>query len=824
MTAVWKDLRIAARVVRNSPGFAAVAVLTLGLGIAANTTVFGWIDTVLMRPIPGVSHLEELTSLEGVSPEGGRLGSFPHPDFRDYQRELTLASGVVATHMTFFSIGPIERPRRVLGQVVSANFFAVLGVQPYLGRMFLSQEDRDDPGGYPIAVISHRLWRSYFRGDAEVVGKVVRVNGRQLTLAGVAPPDFRGTWVGAACDVWVPLSMIIQMGSLNTWAATDRNARFLEILVRRKPGVTIGQLRGEAQSVAVRIAAAYPDTHRGIGASAVPLWRALSGAQTLLLNPLRLLMGVCVLVLLIACANVASLLVARSVTRQREFGVRMALGAGRARLARQLLAEVLVLAGGGALVGVVASQWFGTSLSLLMPPSDALVQSAIEPLMRIEPNRGVLAFAVLISMAAAVLATLLPAHAVGRLDVNETLKQGGRSGTAGARSNRARAALVVAEVALAAMALIGAGLAVRSFQKLAAIRPGFDPRKVLLAHFHLSTNGYSLSQEKQFSRDLRLRLEAAPGIEQAGYADSAPLSLFPPGDERVQVEGSAPDRSGVTSVARSIVAPGYFRLMRIPLLAGRDFSEQDDRRTPPVIIVNESFVRRYFEGRDPIGRKVRISGVVSTVVGLVQDGKYRSLAEGPTPFFYGPFRQIFFSGNNNFFYVRTTGDLEAARVALRREVAALGGSNALYDTSSFAEQTEWNLFGEKIAASLLSVLGIISLALAAVGLYSVMSYVVSERTQEIGIRMALGAQRHEVVTAVLRKGLALTVAGLAAGVAALLAGVRVLSSVVAAPVSIAEPVVFAAAALFLVAVALLASYLPARRATKIDPMAALRSE
>jgi predicted permease len=818
------DLRYALRVLRNNPGFTAAAAITLGLGIAANATVFGWIDTVVLRPVPGVNASHELAVLEPLGPNGERLGGCQHPDFRDFQRGLTQASGVTASHFRFFTVGPPDQARRVLGQVVAANFFAVLGVQPYLGRMFSVEEDRDERGAYPIAVISHRLWRTHFREDPAVVGKTVRVNGRQLTVVGVAPPEFRGTFGGAALDIWVPLSMIVEVGSLNTWAANDRNARFLDVLVRLKHGATLEQVSGEARAVAARIAAAYPDTHKGVGARLAPMWRASYGLQSTLLDPLRMLMTVCVLVLLIACANVANLLMARSVRRHREFGIRLALGAGRGTLARQLLSEALVLSGLGAALGVLLAQWFGESLEYVVPALDAPLRAAIEPLLRPKPSLGVLTFTVAVSISAAVLSTILPALSVRRVDVNEALKEGGRTGTAGARSHRVRGALVIAEVALAAIALIGAGLAVRSFQKLSTLNPGFDPKNVLVAHFHLSTNGYKLAREKQFSRDLRLRMEAVPGVEQAVYADSVPLSVFAPSSERVQVEGSEAARNGVESLPRTIAAPGYFSLMRIPLLAGRDFTERDDETAPRVIVVNETFARRYFPGQDPIGRKVRVSGNVSTIVGVAKDSKYRKPPEGPTAFFYAPFRQIFFSGHNNFLYVRTTGEAGAARSALRREAAALGAGGGLYEASTLEEYTQAGLFGERIAASLLSVLGLLSLALAAVGLYSVMACAVNERTQEIGIRMALGAQRREVLGMVLRKGLGMTLAGLAAGIAAAVAGARTASGVLNVPMGTDDPAVFAAAGAFLLAVAFVSSYLPARRATRIDPVDALRSE
>jgi predicted permease len=823
MGILWKDLRFAVRGLLNNPGFAAVAVCTLALAIAVNTTVFGWIDTVLLRPIPGVSDAQQLAALEGVAPDGGRLGQFPHPDFRDFQRQMTQASGVIASHVAFFNVGPPDHPQRVLGEVVSANFFAVLGVKPFLGRMLLPEEDLDTKGASPYAVISHRLWRTYFRADEGVVGQTVRINGHLYTLVGVAPQNFIGTYGGAALDVWIPLSMIIQTGTLNTWAAADRNARFLDVVVRLKPGVRIEQGREEARAVAARIAAAYPDTHQGVGATLVPMWQASYGLQSTLRSPLRVLMAVCILVLLIACANVANLLMARAVSRQKEFGIRTALGAARGALVRQMVTEAMVLAGAGALAGVLLAQWMAEALLYVLPALDAPVRGAIEPLLSPMPSGTVWLFTALIAAGTALVSAVLPALHAGRVGVSETLKEGGRSATSGVRSHRARGALVIAEVALAAMALVGAGLAVRIFHRLTQVDPGFDPRNVLVAHFHLSTNGYSLNQEKQFSRNLRLRLETAQGIEQVSYADSAPLSILGPPSDRVQSFGSEADKLGVITLSRSIVAPGYFRLMRIPLLEGRDFTERDDLKTEPVIIVNQTFARKYFDNRDPIGRKVRVSGKWSTVIGMVKDSRYRNPGEEPTPFFYGSFGQMFWSGHNNLFYVRAR-DLDAAREALRREVEALDPNRGLYEVSTLEEYTQAGLFGERVAASLLSALAFLSLALAAAGLYSVMSYAVSERTQEIGVRMALGAQRLQVLGMVLRKGLALTVVGLVAGAAAAVVVTRILASALGPSVSAAEPEVFAAAALTLILISLAASYVPARRATKVDPMTAVRSE
>ncbi|WP_321477243.1 ABC transporter permease [uncultured Paludibaculum sp.] len=822
MTNTFHELRLAIRVLRNGPEFTLVAVCVLALGIAANTTVFSWIDTFLLRPLPGVAAADRVVSIEELPPDGGP-SPCAHPDFRDFQRQMTTVSGVISTHNTFFTIGQDDRPRRAMGEIVSANYFAVLGVKPFLGRMFLPEEDRDESGAFPIAVISHRLWRNHFVSDPAIAGRVVRINGRPLTVVGVAAPDFAGTIGGAAMDVWVPMSMNVQMGALNTWAAADRNAKFMRPLARLSPGVTVEQAAAEARAVAARIAAAYPATHKGVSATVVPMWKASYGIQKSLLKPLRILMFTCWLVLLIACANVTNLLMARSVTRRREYGIRMALGASRWKLVRHMLMEVLLLTAGGAAAGLLLAQWMGESLYYLFPAVDSSIRTALEPMLNPRLSGTVFGFTVLLSAGAILLSTLLPALAMRSVKVSETLKEGGRGKTSGKASQRTRTVLLVAEVALASVALFGAGLAVRSFQKFSSLNLGFEPRTILVTRLPLSTNAYSLAQEKAFCRTLRLRLMASPAVAGAVNADSVPLSMFPPSDERVQLEGSERHQEGVIEIPRAIVTPGYFRLMGIPLVAGRDFTDQDERKAPPVIIVNESFVRHYFDGKDPLGRKVRVSGVLSTVVGVAKDSKYRNPPEPPTPFFYGPFQQIFWSGHNNFLYVQSSGDLDATRAVLRREINAMDSSIALEEARTLMEYTRMSLFVEKLIASLLSALGLMALVLASAGLYSVMAYDVNERTQEIGVRMALGARPREVLALVLRNGLLVTLVGIGTGLGSTLALLRVASSSMDIPMSM-EPAVFLAASGFLILVAMVASYLPARRASRVDPVTALRAE
>ena len=569
-----QDFRVAVRVLWHRPGFTAVAVLTLALAIAANSTVFIWINSVILQPVPGVAAPDRLAAIEEIASTGEHTAC-AHPDFRDFQQRSTLLSGVTAAHFTPFTVGEPDSAQRVYGQMVSANFFAVLGVKPELGRLFTPQEDNDARGAFPLAVISDRLWRAHFQADPRIIGKAARFNGRELTVIGVAPPEFRGTMGGLHLDVWVPLTMILDMGGLNTWAAADRNARFLDVLVRLKPGVTLGRAGAEIQSIAADIARAYPDTHSGVSATVIPLARAQFGVQSILGNPLRILMAVCVLVLLIACANVANLMLARSITRRQEFGIRLAMGGGRVRLLRQVMAEVLTISAAGALVGIWLVQWTSTALTYLLPNTNLPVGDTLA-FIQAAASARVLAFTVAVSMAAAVLSAVLPIVYTGRVELNEAVKQGGRSTTHSAASLRARSLLVGVEVALALVALVGAGLFLRSFRNARNLNPGFDSHNVLIARLYLSASGYTRDQEKLFDRKLRDRMAAAPGVEEVSYADWVPLWFGDPPWENIEIEGAATGPNRLFKTFRTQVAPGYFRLLRIPLIAGRDFTAQDD--------------------------------------------------------------------------------------------------------------------------------------------------------------------------------------------------------------------------------------------------------
>lgn len=819
MRAFYQDVRFGLRLLRSNPGFAVLAVLTLALGIAANTTVFGWIDGLLLHPFAGASDSHRLAVLE-MSIAGAPNGSnqISYLDYRDYRDHMKSISGLAVDHSwDVVAIGDADHAQPVLGQLVSGNYFAVLGVKPALGRVFTPDEDGDKLGAYPVAVISHRLWWQRFHGNPGVIGKTLRVNRRELTIVGVAPAEFRGTFPALAFDIWVPVTMGRELGILDEWTFRERGNRCLYPVARLKPGITIGQAGAEAATFARSLVAAFPNTNRGVSATILPVWESRSGAGAMLLKPLRILMVISVIVLLIACTNVANLLLARSVARRKELGIRLALGASPGRLLRQLLTETLVLAGAGALAGLPLASWMADWLPSLLPRVGLSIVSGFQL------NGRVLGFTVLICVVSAVVSGLAPALFWRRSDVNETLKEGGRSGTSGTRSHRTRGLLVISEVALATVALIGAGLFVRSFENARTIHPGFDRNNVVLVRSYMGGTGYSTVQIQQFCVRLRERLRSAPGISKVNYADFAPLGAGAGPWEPIQVEGYVPGQGEPMKINRGLVAPGYFSLLRIPLLDGRDFTESDDSSTMPVMIVNESFARRYFDGRNPIGRRVWCWGKWITVVGLARDSKYFDIAEPPVPYFYAPFRQQYEGSQELFFFIKVVGDPAPVIAGLRHEITGIDPNAGAFHSMLLTAWTEITLLPQKMAANLLAVLGLISLLLAGVGLYSVMAYAVTQRTQELGIRMALGAQRRDVLGDVLRRGMALTIAGLAAGIAAALAITRLVASMLV-NVSAADPMTFAGAALFLASVALLASYLPARRATKVDPMVALRCQ
>jgi predicted permease len=809
------DLRYGLRMTLRSPGFTAVAVLTLAIGIAVNTTVFSWVDMMLLRPIPGVPNGGRLAAFETVAPDGTALPT-SFPDFRDHRDHLKLISLAAAIPATM-TMGEGDRADRVWAELVSANYFAVLGVKPVLGRMFSQPECGDKTDACPVVVIGEGLWKSRFHGDPRVIGSTVVLNRQKLTVIGVAPAEFHGSLPALTLSVWAPLTMGTRFNIFPEGALDNRGVRYFLGVARLKPGVHLGQARAECSSLARQIARLDPHANAGIGATVLPIRQGHFGGQTLMAGPLTILMAVCGVVFLIVCANVSSLLLARAIGRRKEFSVRMAMGAGRVRLARQLLSESLILAVLGVLTGVPLAMWMSQSLGYLMPRGSSVPLSLDIPL-----NGEILAFTALLCVAACVISGIAPALHSARAGLNEALKEGGRRGREGARSERTRGLLVVAEVALALLAIISTGLFARSFQMARQINPGFDPHNVLVARLELAAAGYAGLDRTRFFDRLCDHLAAQPGIVSASWADVVPLYFTGNPWDDVQVEGYLPAPGESMKIMRNIVGPGYLGLMRIPLVEGRDFSGHDDENAPPVMIVNQTFARHFFGGRTAIGRRVRSVNRWFTIAGVARDSKYLRPDEPATPYYYTLSRQAYSSPGLALF-VRTTGDPERAVTTMRSAANSIDPGVGVFDAMPLTESIGASLFGQKTAAVMLAVLGVVALVLAATGLYSVMAYSVAQRTREIGLRMALGARPADVLALVMRRGLLLTLFGVAIGVVAALAVTRLAASLLV-HVSATDPLVFAGATLFLAAVALAANYLPARRATRIDPNEALRCE
>ncbi|WP_321470927.1 ABC transporter permease [uncultured Paludibaculum sp.] len=745
MHALLADLRHAFRILRNNPGFTFVAVLTLALGISVNTTVFSWVDNMLLRPFPGIQAPESLALAEIHNASGEFRNGMSFTDYLDYRDHAKLLSGLAVARFTPLSLGGDGRPRRAWGELVSGNYFDLLGVKPVLGRTFLPEEGRREAGSGPVVVISYQLWKDYFHSDPRVLGKRLRVNRNELSVVGVAPPAFLGTTPGLAYDLWAPLNMATAMGT-GTGTLRYRGTRDLTTTIARlRAGVTLAQASAEMMALSNRLAAAYPDTNRGLSVWLVPLYAGHAGAQVLLQTPLRILAAVSMLLLLIVCANVANLLLARGVARRREFGIRLAMGARPLRILRQLFTETLFLAGLGAGAGVLISPWMVQTLRLLLPPLDV-------PL-RFESATGwrTVAFTALLCIVVTLICGMAPALLALRTSLRESIESSGRGG-ASRSTHRLRAALVVSEVALASVALIGAGLFLRSFRNATEIHPGFDTRDITVSQFYLSASGYTGAEQRQFCRALRERLESVPGVTAVSYADQVPMGLGMMPVHALSIPGYAARPEEDMNIGRMFTAPGFPATLGIALLQGRDFTDADADKAPPVMLVNESFVRRFLRNGPAVGARLQVERRWTTIVGVVRDCKYDSLTENGRAFFYLPFRQRFEPGLNFNFYVKSTGNQAVVAQAMQREALKLN-QDAIFTSTSLTQSIQGSLYPQRVAATLMGFLGSVCLILAGIGLYSVMNYAVSQRTREMGIRVALGARPVQIVRVVVGEGL-----------------------------------------------------------------------
>jgi len=813
-----QDLRYAVRLLRRNPLFALTAVLSLAIGIGANTTIFTIANALLFKPPLGVADASRLVDV-GRSQDGQGFDNGSYSDYLDIRARNTVFSGIYAYRLgpEPMSLRGKDGAERIYGEMVSTNYFNVLGTPPHIGRLFTS-DDSEQPAATPLAVLSHRFWMRRFNGDPAIVGQTLVLNGRPFMVIGVTPEGFHGTTV-LTSDLWVPVNMVGELASrLPPSILTSRESAWLVMGARLKPGVTVGQAQAELANIGRALEQEFPDANRGKGLRVVAS-SPVPGDGAPVAAFMAVLMAIVMLVLAIACANVAGVLLARATTRRREIAVRRAIGAGRGRLIRQMLVEstLLFLIGGSG--GLVLARLMTGALLSLLPA----VPLPIDVTLALD-GRAVV-FTLTLSLVAAILSGLAPAFHASRAEVLGALKSDTQGGP---ERIWLRHAFVVSQVALSIVLVVGAGLFARALQRASEIDPGFDPHGVELATLDLSLGGYTADTGRVFARELIRRVRETPGVQAAALSAVMPL-----GDRGIGLGGLAVPgvelRNGrrFFDVDWNVITPGYFATMKMALLTGRDFSDADREGTPSVVIVNETAARQWWPRQDALGKTLlQETGRPDapdavrtlTVVGVARDSKYRNLGEDPRPFVYVPIQQQYMSRT-----VIAARSAHGQRLAgeLRALVASINPNLPIVQSLTFDAYSQLGLLPQRIAASVAGSLGLVGVLLAAIGIYGVTAYMVSSRTHEIGIRMALGAERASVVRMVLRQGLTLTMIGAAIGLAVAAAASRLLGSLLFG-VGATDPLTFIGSTLLFFVVGAAACYVPARRATAIGAMDALR--
>jgi macrolide transport system ATP-binding/permease protein len=817
-----RDIHYSLRQLWKNPGFTIVATLALALGIGANSTIFSLANSVFLRPLP----VAEPNRLVWLFNDGDRPVSYP--DYLDYRSQADMFSGLLAYSWVALNLGSAGEAERVTGVLVSANYFDLLGVKVERGRSFSPEEDQV-PGGDPVAVISHDLWQRRFANDPQVIGKTLVLNGQKISIVGVAPAGFVGTEEAFPRDIWLPVTMRDQLAgggvsaNGNRSLFTDRNARQFNVMARLKPGLSLQQAQARMDHIAAQLAAAHPETNANrhvivyAAGNGRPYFRAM-------LRPVTwILLAVVALILLIACANVANLLLVRSTARRKEIAIRLALGASRGRLVRQLMTESVLLALLGGTAGLLLSLWL-TNLLMALKPSVPMPVN-----INVSTDWRVFVFTFVFSLLAGVIFGLVPALQASNPALVPVLKDD--TSAVGFRNSlfSLRSLLVIAQVAMSLVVLIGAGLFLRSLRNAQAINPGFDAPQVLALSLATGAQGYDENKSRLFYQQLVARVQALPGVQSASLAQSAPLSIFyaPSFAAPTIVEGSEPPPGqNPPAIGYNSVGLKFFQTLGTPLVRGRDFTAEMREGTPAVTIINETMARLFFTNVDPIGKRLRVTrrggaAVSCEIIGVVKDSKYLSLGEDPTPFIFFPYQQSY--SPTMTVMVRAQGDPKNLTAAVRQQVQALDPNLPLFNVVTLSENINISLFPARFGAWLLGGFGLLALVLATVGIYGVMSYTVSKRTHEIGIRMALGAQASNVLRLVVGQGLLLALIGVGVGLAGAFALTRVVKSFLYG-LGATDLVTFAAISLLLFLVALAACFIPARRATKVDPLVALRYE
>jgi putative ABC transport system permease protein len=806
METLFQDLRYGFRMLVKRPGFTAVAVIALALGIGATSAVFTIVNNVLLKPLPFDADRMVMIWDTNLSRGHGEVEiSYPNfMDWREQNRVFDQMAALPSVNFDFTITGDNE-PVKVEATTVSANFFSMLGVNAALGRAFTLEDDRSDAD---FVVISDRLWKSRYGSDPNVLGKKIVIEGQTVSIIGVMPADFD---FPKGVDMWAPL-----VYSADSWMK-DRGFRVLRALGRLKPGVTIEEARADMSSIAERLAGEYPKENTGFGVLLIPLVETIFGNAR---PALYILLGAVILVLLISCVNVANLLLARTSSRQKEIALRLTLGANRSRVIRQLLTESLLLALIGGMAGLLLAL-FGVDYLIAFAPLD------IPRIKDVRIDGKIVLVTLGISVLTTIVFGLAPAFQASRPDLNETLKESGGRSAGSVRGRRLRSFLVVSEVALAVILMVGAGLLIRSFNQLQNLDPGYKPENILTFRLALVQSKYPKSEtRKVVFEQLLKKIETLPGVESAALVLMRPLSGTVGWDYPFTIEGQNAEEQTANPYSNyEAISPNYFRTMGIPILKGRDFTEQDRGDAASMVIVSESLARTYWPGQDPIGKRLKFGKPTSTsawlnVVGVVKDARYR---EWDTTRFdiYAPYLQK--SEYRTDFVIKTSIDPESLVPSIRRELFAIDKEQAIASVSTLEDLVSTTLARPRFNMLLLSIFAVLALVLAAVGVYGVMAYLVTQRTHEIGIRVALGASEQDILKLVVNEGMILAVIGVIIGLGGSIALTRVMSSILFG-VSATDPLTFSSIALLLTAVAAIACYIPARRAMKVDPMVALRHE
>lgn len=806
------DLRFAIRQLRRNPSFASVAIVTLALGIAANSTIFSWINSTLLDPIPGIAHTSDMITIMRGERSEHPTPPFSYLDFADLRDSTRTFTGLLAYHDDYMAITGSGKPERVYGTLASSNYFEVLGVRPILGRSLQSTAPNERLGTAE-AVLGYGLWQKRFGADPTIIGKTFQINLRPYTIVGVAPEDFQGCKSGLRSDLWIPLGMDSQV-----WGSDRikyRDTLWLNVLGKLKPGVDHHQAENELNILMQRLAERFPDAHKGPNTiSSDPLWRSPFGANVYLYGTLPILFALALVLLLLACANVANLLLVRSVARRRELAIRLSMGASRRRLVLQLMVEnvLIALTGGG--LALLLTTWTAHGLSAFLPPT------TLPLALNGSVDRTVLVATIMISLLTAAVSGVVPALRASSLSPVSALKDEALNTSGGIHKSRLAGGLVVAQISLSLLLLVCAGLFVRSLQRAQNSDPGFDPSHVFLASFDLKPMGYSSAQGIEFDKQMLVRLKSLPGVQSVTLGDFSPLS-FTIHSDFIQPEGYVPGKNESMEVDRGVAGPEYLRTVRTALLAGRDFTDRDDAGAQSVSIVNKALANRYWQGQDAIGKRLRVAGHWTTVVGVAANGKYRRLVYDPAPVVLIPMLQSY--GTDQILYVRVAGDPLSYASAVERTVHGLNSDLPLFNETTLAANMRMGNAFERIEAAFAGSFGLLALILAAIGVYGVVAYATKQRTHEIGIRMALGAGKRDIFRQVLGRGLRLAGFGLVLGLMISFALTRYLNGMLYG-VGTTDWLTFVIVAILLCVITLIACFVPARRAASVDPMQALRTE